>query len=102
MGEEYRRNNTAHSHTADPSLLYKKELDIKVKDEASRHVFRSACDIVKTAMSDRGQLPNPPKVTNMQRKANRHRQRLKQEGLMPRYLSTGMITQQRRYPLPPC
>lgn len=76
-GDEYRRGPTTHTHEPDPSLLYKKQLVTKVKSEASQHIFHSARDIVKTAMSDKGQRPKITSANSLQRTANRQRERMR-------------------------
>ncbi|KAH3893546.1 hypothetical protein DPMN_017694 [Dreissena polymorpha] len=54
-------------------LLYKKEKSVKIKEDSSSHLYHSAMDLARTALSDRSTRPNLPTAESLQRKANRHR-----------------------------
>ncbi|XP_052259998.1 uncharacterized protein LOC127864381 [Dreissena polymorpha] len=51
-------------------LLYKKEKSVKIKEDSSSHLYHSAMDLARTALSDRSTRPNLPTAESLQRKAN--------------------------------
>ena len=76
-GDHYTAGLHPHLHEADPGSLARAKISVAVKKSAREHVFTSAGTLVQEALVENAEMNFLPKPSNLERVANRHRQKMR-------------------------